>query len=340
MATTLPTNATTTTTTTSNRTTTTVSSMFLKSVYLHDWWLVKANNKRLAVGGFAYRGSQGIRGFYSAAIAKRHDATTLETIDGVTIVISGLINRSRTYQNGFPSEICIPFLLGFPFHWETYACQCLGEESTNRCDSSKTAFDEFKMSPGGSEEKFRPVSFCDLPVTRIHDLCMSTTDSENCLQTRKIFNEMLGKFSGNTAKHTGASIYSNKESISPATGNPVRSETPVNCKQAKVKQKCKVGDQILDTKKTHSEEFDKIVSRSMKSVEITSVTKGVFTRSMTRLRNSRNMAADRVLSNSLMKHGTSIQASSPKASGKQRGSMIIGSFKREPFNKIIKKKKA
>ncbi|XP_057963867.1 uncharacterized protein LOC131155005 isoform X2 [Malania oleifera] len=109
MATTLPTNATTTTTTTSNRTTTTVSSMFLKSVYLHDWWLVKANNKRLAVGGFAYRGSQGIRGFYSAAIAKRHDATTLETIDGVTIVISGLINRSRTYQNGFPSEVSCYF---------------------------------------------------------------------------------------------------------------------------------------------------------------------------------------------------------------------------------------
>lgn len=47
----------------------------------------------------------GVRIFYSAAISHRHDATTLDTLDGIKITISGFINRSRTHQNGFPSEV-------------------------------------------------------------------------------------------------------------------------------------------------------------------------------------------------------------------------------------------
>lgn len=52
----------------------------------------------------------GVRVFSSAAISKRHNATTLETTDGINITISGFINRSRTRQNGFPSEVCVSFL--------------------------------------------------------------------------------------------------------------------------------------------------------------------------------------------------------------------------------------
>uniref|UniRef100_A0A2P2JET2 Protein EMBRYO DEFECTIVE 1674-like n=1 Tax=Rhizophora mucronata TaxID=61149 RepID=A0A2P2JET2_RHIMU len=79
-----------------------LSSLCLKSVLLYDWWLVRAKNGNggLAVAGFA-REKLGGRIFCSAAIVKRHDGTTLETIDGITVTITGFINRSRTHQNGF-----------------------------------------------------------------------------------------------------------------------------------------------------------------------------------------------------------------------------------------------
>ncbi|KAE8686105.1 hypothetical protein F3Y22_tig00111085pilonHSYRG00059 [Hibiscus syriacus] len=49
-----------------------------------------AESRGLAVGGFECRGRQGQRVLYSAANAKRHDATTLETADGIMVAISGL----------------------------------------------------------------------------------------------------------------------------------------------------------------------------------------------------------------------------------------------------------
>ncbi|EPS69659.1 hypothetical protein M569_05107, partial [Genlisea aurea] len=76
---------------------------------LKDWWLVKSdpgsNGRRLGVAGVSSRGNGGIRSFASAAILKRHDAVTLETADGITVLIHGQLNKYRTHQNGFPSEV-------------------------------------------------------------------------------------------------------------------------------------------------------------------------------------------------------------------------------------------
>ncbi|KAF3455441.1 hypothetical protein FNV43_RR00068 [Rhamnella rubrinervis] len=109
-----------------------ITTASIRSVFLDDWWLLKTNGKGLAVGGFAARERVGVRVFTSAPISKRHCATTLETTDGLTITICGLINRSHTHENGFPSEVCNHFLLGFPYNWEEYASCSLGEESTDR----------------------------------------------------------------------------------------------------------------------------------------------------------------------------------------------------------------
>ena len=47
--------------------------------------------------------------FSSAPIIKRNDAYTLETADGVTVVVQGMINKERTQDNGFPLEVCDHF---------------------------------------------------------------------------------------------------------------------------------------------------------------------------------------------------------------------------------------
>ncbi|XP_015165394.1 protein EMBRYO DEFECTIVE 1674-like [Solanum tuberosum] len=87
----------------------TLSSSFLKQVYLYDWWLIKADigdgSKRLGVGGFTAKERPDGRVFHSTTIAKRRDTTTLVTVDGITILLSGFINRCRTLQNGFSSEV-------------------------------------------------------------------------------------------------------------------------------------------------------------------------------------------------------------------------------------------
>ncbi|KAF5953779.1 hypothetical protein HYC85_006635 [Camellia sinensis] len=87
------------------------SSYFQKTVCLHDWWLIMAENdfqgKRLAVAGLTSREQQAVRVFSSAPILKRYDVFTLETVDGIFVLIKGFINKDRTKENGFPSEVCI-----------------------------------------------------------------------------------------------------------------------------------------------------------------------------------------------------------------------------------------
>ncbi|RVW59948.1 Protein embryo defective 1674 [Vitis vinifera] len=96
---------------------------------------------------------QGIRVFSSGAIAKRHDATTLETADGITITIVGFLNKSRTHQNGFPSE--------------EYAVQCFVGESTKSGVSKKpSGCEEFNSPSTNSANNLLPASLDDLPVTR------------------------------------------------------------------------------------------------------------------------------------------------------------------------------
>ncbi|KAK4393381.1 hypothetical protein Sango_1808900 [Sesamum angolense] len=139
-----------------------ICSSFLKQVLLHDWWLIKADassdGKRLGVGFhfqrvkfsllFLFRvcRSQGIRSFSSAPIVQRHDAVTLKTVDGMTIMIHGQINRSRTLENGFSQEVCDDFVIGFPYYWEEFTALSADEEPAHfsvskgifNSDASKT----------------------------------------------------------------------------------------------------------------------------------------------------------------------------------------------------------
>ncbi|KAJ0089329.1 hypothetical protein Patl1_31919 [Pistacia atlantica] len=106
------------------------SSYFQRTVCLFDWWLIKAEKdfqgNRVAVAGFTSRELQAMRVFTSAPIVKRFDVFTLETADGICIVLKGFINKSRTIENGFSSEVFSHFVFGFPTNWE----KLLGKEFT------------------------------------------------------------------------------------------------------------------------------------------------------------------------------------------------------------------
>uniref|UniRef100_A0A7N0V143 SANTA domain-containing protein n=1 Tax=Kalanchoe fedtschenkoi TaxID=63787 RepID=A0A7N0V143_KALFE len=101
------------------------SSSSFRSVCLHRWWLAKPVNgqRGLAVAGFSSREGPSVRAFRSAAISKRHDATTVEAADGFRISIVGFIDEHQTHQNGFSLEVCSRFLFGFPYDWEEYVAR-------------------------------------------------------------------------------------------------------------------------------------------------------------------------------------------------------------------------
>ncbi|KAI9161749.1 hypothetical protein LWI28_020336 [Acer negundo] len=110
------------------------SSYFQSTVCLYDWWLIKSDEifegKRLAVAGRSSTELKPIRIFTSAPIVKKHDIFTLETADGICIILKGFINKSRTKENGFSDEVFRHFLIGFPPYWEAYKEKCLEEEFT------------------------------------------------------------------------------------------------------------------------------------------------------------------------------------------------------------------
>ncbi|XP_018841718.1 uncharacterized protein LOC109006787 [Juglans regia] len=129
------------------------SSYFQKTVCLHDWWLIKAEEdfegKRLAVAGFTSREQQAVRVFSSAPVLKRYDMFTLETADGICVFIKGFINKLRTSDNGFPSEVFSHFVFGFPPNWEEFAAKLLEGDSTTCVHSGHiSAPDEFATHPG------------------------------------------------------------------------------------------------------------------------------------------------------------------------------------------------
>ncbi|KAL5781076.1 hypothetical protein ACOSP7_006105 [Xanthoceras sorbifolium] len=171
-----------------------LSSLPVKSVLLYDWWLVPAHGKGLAVGGFASRESLGVRTFGSAAIVKRHDTTTLETADGITVTINGFINRSRTHLNGFPLEVCNHFLLGFPYYWEEYANQCCDQASVGKGVLTRISCVEDNTSTCSRSSTFQPFSSDEIPVTRIRDFFISPQrDVENGCLAQELFDEVLQK---------------------------------------------------------------------------------------------------------------------------------------------------
>ncbi|MED6123951.1 hypothetical protein PIB30_054438 [Stylosanthes scabra] len=109
-------------------------SSFQPTVSLYEWWLVKAEHdfdgKRLAIGGIASRKEEAVRVFITAPITKRHDLFSLETADGIYILIRGFIDEKRTMDNGFPPEVTNHFLFGFPDNWERYATDLFRNDSS------------------------------------------------------------------------------------------------------------------------------------------------------------------------------------------------------------------
>ncbi|XP_047968163.1 kinetochore-associated protein KNL-2 homolog isoform X2 [Salvia hispanica] len=99
-------------------------SHFLRTVCLADWWLVKSENevqgRRLAVGGLTDQGNQARREFTSAPILKSYDDFNIETTDGICVVLKGFINKDRTLEHGFPSDVFNHFVFGFPLYWKEY----------------------------------------------------------------------------------------------------------------------------------------------------------------------------------------------------------------------------
>ncbi|KDP42850.1 hypothetical protein JCGZ_23792 [Jatropha curcas] len=199
------------------------SSLSLKSVLLDDWWLVKSENKGIAVAGFALS-DLGARLFYSAPISRRINATTLETRDGITIAINGFINRSRTLQSGFSVLVCNHFQIGFPFDWEGCLAQFYVEESAKRDSTSR------KNVPRLNANTYLS-TLDELPATSIRDLVMRLAeDSENLS-----CDDILGKLS-DTFQHTPM-YHSNLESEGPrVTANSEVDQTVKNHKKAKTHQ--------------------------------------------------------------------------------------------------------
>ncbi|CAM8980929.1 unnamed protein product [Rhodiola kirilowii] len=109
----------------------TSSSHYVKTVVLREWWLVRSpkefEGNRVAVSGFPAE-ERAVRLFTSAPIVKRHSVVTLETSDGVFVILDGFINKMRTEEGGFSPEVFKFFVYGFPLNWEDYAGRKLGDD--------------------------------------------------------------------------------------------------------------------------------------------------------------------------------------------------------------------
>ncbi|KAK8952958.1 hypothetical protein KSP40_PGU001981 [Platanthera guangdongensis] len=170
-----------------------------KDVLLFEWWLMKTekgyNGKRLAVGGFTKR-SEAVGIFNSAPIIKRHDDCTLETADGITVRIRGPINEIRTFDNGFPFEVFVAFLFGFPTTWDTFIKESSGDRPTHQPEitfdpsfqkrtvllrnwwlrRAEKGSDGNTLAVGGFNERGKAMRiFNSSPITKRHDVCTIET---------------------------------------------------------------------------------------------------------------------------------------------------------------------
>ncbi|URE08930.1 hypothetical protein MUK42_35300 [Musa troglodytarum] len=111
--------------------------------------------------------------FSSAPIIKRNDAYTLETADGVTVVVQGMINKERTKDNGFPLEVCNHFLIGFPYNWDHYADEYSNKRSTSTSPGKLSSLDEASKD---STSTF-PVLLDEFPICRVLNFLTSGGDN-------------------------------------------------------------------------------------------------------------------------------------------------------------------
>lgn len=77
---------------------------------------MEGEHRKLAVSGYTEKNDA----FTSAPIAKRYEPLTLEDEDGVVLLLVGSMSLPRMRENGFSTQICERFVIGFPYWWETW----------------------------------------------------------------------------------------------------------------------------------------------------------------------------------------------------------------------------
>ncbi|XP_050374036.1 protein EMBRYO DEFECTIVE 1674-like [Argentina anserina] len=242
----------------------------LKSIFLEDWWLVKAQGNALAVEGFAKSQRSAQRTFSSAAISKRHTATSLETTDGVIVTLGGSLNISRTSQNGFLPEVYNRYLPGFPFDWKEHAAGLSGQGSTSS-SSARNSSQKYNRSLEDGESNPLTFSIADVPMTVTRDCIMSCTGDSKQLKT--IFDDILRTSRENVYGDTTPQMNSNTEDVEAG-----RNATPTTAKSVKIDGE---NNQSTDIWSKNSQKTKKGISSRKKQTN----TKPVPTRSSTRLKN-------------------------------------------------------
>ncbi|KAL3536384.1 hypothetical protein ACH5RR_004845 [Cinchona calisaya] len=207
-------------------------SYFQTTVRLNDWWLVKAEKdiqgKRLAVAGILHREQQALRVFSSAPILKRRDLFNLETADGVWIIIKGLINKARTEENGFPSEVFDHFICGFPPYWEKYALNCF-EREPSTVGAAQSNLDSEKLSPEAGTMVPVTMDFSVLPQKNCENASSEEAEDDNWKENSSIKdspaggkNENRSYFKSGEATHSVARSQQNSGPVVkfPSTDSP------------------------------------------------------------------------------------------------------------------------
>ncbi|KAK3411880.1 hypothetical protein EUGRSUZ_I00627 [Eucalyptus grandis] len=251
-------------------------------VFLNEWWLVNANGKGLAIGGFAHRDSERVSLFCSAPIVKRHDITTFETADGMAIMVGGLINRLRTLENGFSTKVCNKFLLGFPYDWAEYSTSSCGEYSSVQAGSVKAAASEkTDFWSRSTTNYFEATSLDDVTVPKLRDL-FSLGDLDDSFLMKKIYDDVVG-MSGSGAEHDGEFLRSCRKSSPSTAAESQTNEAQINDKKSKEDVLCKHKEDIWSTRKIVKKVNHKS-GRQLRASYVFRRREGVSTRSMTRFK--------------------------------------------------------
>uniref|UniRef100_A0ACD5UAI1 Uncharacterized protein n=2 Tax=Avena sativa TaxID=4498 RepID=A0ACD5UAI1_AVESA len=108
-----------------------------RCVALVDWWLVRGEDDKIRVAGYAER-NRAARLFCSCYITMRHADGTLETADHKILLIRGPLNIPQMHCNGFPYEVSKYFQLGFPVQWERHANPNMNQMNENTQYPSKS----------------------------------------------------------------------------------------------------------------------------------------------------------------------------------------------------------
>ncbi|XP_057861189.2 kinetochore-associated protein KNL-2 homolog [Cryptomeria japonica] len=113
-----------------------------KQVYLYNWSLIRVggdhpendtvgNGKLVALEGYTTSDLLDHDKFRTAPIETRIEKLKLKTVDGMNILLMGMIDEQHSYENGFPLLVIHLFLFGFPYNWNNVLNRCFGQPKLN-----------------------------------------------------------------------------------------------------------------------------------------------------------------------------------------------------------------